>query len=116
MKVINKIALPRVCDYIFGIPVEEIVPGDKLIINYEHLLNTSYWKVVTVPSSGIIITKSGKVLIEGDHTENFRIDWLPKSFNKYFFGLISFDSSETENFILEKYYIEGKFDRRFYKE
>ena len=111
MKVINKITLPRANDHIFYIPIEEIVPGDKLIIYDEHLQHSSYWKVVTVPDNGIIITKTGKVLIEGEHTENFRMDWLPKYFNKYFWGLIYFDSWDKEKFI--GLFAQGKFEDDF---
>ncbi len=111
MKVVNTYTLPRVDNHIFHIPIEEVFPSDKLIIYDEHLQNSSYWKIVTVPSSGLIITKAGNVLIEGEHTENLRIDWLPKFSNKYFWGLISFDSWDTENFI--GFFSQGKFKDNF---
>jgi len=111
MKVKNKCTLPRVNNHIFHIPIEEVFTGDKLIIYDESLQNSSFWNVVTVPNSGLIITKAGNVVIEGEHTENFRIDWLPKFSNKYFWGLISFDSWETESFIGS--FSQGKFEDNF---
>jgi hypothetical protein len=78
MKVVNKHTLPRVDDHIFHVPIEEILPGDKLIIHDETLLDSSFWKVVTVPVGGVVISKSRNVLIEGKHTESFRMEWLPK--------------------------------------
>lgn len=50
-------------------------------------------------------------MIEGEHIENFRIDRLPKFSNKYFFGLISFDSWDTERFI--GFFSQGKFEDDF---
>lgn len=111
MKVENRYTLPRVSNHLFNIPIEEIAPGDKLIIYYENEEISNYWKVITVPDSGLIITKSGNVVIEGEHTENFRTEWLPIFSDKYFWGLISFDSLEKEIFI--GFFSQGKFEDDF---
>ncbi len=98
-------------DYIFDVPIKDIIPGDKLIIADDYLLNETYFKVVTVPDHGLIITKAGNVLVEGKHTENFSIKWLPKFSNEYLGGLITFNSSESESFI--RFFAQGEFEDDF---
>lgn len=108
MKIIeNKYSFPKAEDHIFDVLIEEIVPGDKVIIHAERFENSNFWKTVTVPDTGLILTNSGNVVIEGEHTINFKTEWLPKKTLKYFFGLISRDSAEEEKFIT--FFAQGKF-------
>lgn len=99
MKKLIKNGLPLADKFLVEKYVQDIVPGDMVLIHDDHFIDTNFFRIVTVPKEGISITLAGNIVVEGIHTANIRTISEAKFSRHYFFGIIKIDSNERDTFI-----------------